>query len=211
MNATHTIKKQLKRLAMSLALTTAMVAGGFSLEAAHADDLPTLGEGVIITLASAPPDGDVVISDTNQFKRGKIVPYVMQKPVGTIIVNTDKNLLYYVLGNGQAVQFRVATAKPGFEWAGEHKVSSKTQWPDWRPPTEMRQRRPELPEFMAGGPKNPLGARAMYLGGSIYRIHGTNEPSSIGKHASSGCIRMLNADVEELYRHVKVGASVIVM
>ena len=109
------------------------------------------------------------------------------------------------------MQFRVATAKPGFEWAGTHKVSSKTQWPDWRPPTTMRHRRLELPEFMAGGPKNPLGARAMYLGSSIYRIHGTNEPSSIGKHASSGCIRMLNADVEELYSHVKIGASVIVM
>ena len=211
MNATHAIKKQIKRLAMSLALTTAMFVGGFSFEAAHADDLPAWGEGVIITPVSATPDDGLQMSDTNQFKRGKIVAYVMKKPVGTIVVNTDKNFLYYVLGNGRAVQFRVATAKPGFEWAGEHKVSSKTQWPDWRPPTEMRQRRPELPEFMAGGPKNPLGARAMYLGGSIYRIHGTNEPSSIGKHASSGCIRMLNADVAELYRHVKVGASVIVM
>ena len=135
----------------------------------------------------------------------------MNKPVGTIVVNTRKNVLYYVLGGGQAVQFRVATAKPGFGWSGTHKVSGKVQWPDWRPPAEMRKRRPDLPAFMAGGPKNPLGARALYLGSSIYRIHGTNEPKSIGKAASSGCIRMLNADVEELYKHVKIGANVIVL
>ena len=126
-------------------------------------------------------------------------------------MNTHKNVLYYVLGNGRAVQFRVATAKPGFEWSGTHKVSNKVKWPNWRPPQEMRERRPDLPAYMAGGPKNPLGARALYLGSSIYRIHGTNEPKSIGKAASSGCIRMLNADVEELYRHVKVGATVIVI
>jgi lipoprotein-anchoring transpeptidase ErfK/SrfK len=116
-----------------------------------------------------------------------------------------------VIGNGQAVQYRVATAKKGFEWRGTHKVSAKTTWPDWRPPAEMRKRKPELPKYMAGGPKNPLGARAIYLGSSIYRIHGTNEPSSIGKAASSGCIRMMNEDVSELYRFVKPGATVKVI
>jgi len=108
------------------------------------------------------------------------------------------------------VMYRVATARKGFEWAGVHKVTAKTEWPDWRPPVEMRARHPELPAYMAGGPKNPLGARAMYLGSSIYRIHGTNEPKSIGKAASSGCIRMLNADVTELYTLVKIGAEVTV-
>ncbi len=115
-----------------------------------------------------------------------------------------------MLGYGKAIMYRVATAKQGFEWSGTHKVSSKTQWPDWRPPVEMRERHPELPAFMAGGPKNPLGARAMYLGSSIYRIHGTNDPKSIGNAASSGCIRMLNADVTELYQLVKVGSEVTV-
>ena len=116
-----------------------------------------------------------------------------------------------MLGDGQAVMYRVATAKKGFEWKGSHQVSSKVKWPDWRPPAEMRKRRPDLPRHMAGGPNNPLGARAIYLGSSIYRIHGTIEPSSIGKAASSGCIRMLNEDVSELYRYVKLGARVTVL
>lgn len=116
-----------------------------------------------------------------------------------------------MLGSGYAVQYRVATAKKGFEWSGTHKVSAKTTWPDWRPPAEMRKRKPELPVFMEGGPENPLGARAIYLGSSIYRIHGTNEPASIGKAASSGCIRMLNEDVSELYKFVKKGATVTVL
>ena len=146
-----------------------------------------------------------------QFKRGHIVAYATPMAAGSIIVNTKQNVLYFVIGNGKAVKYRVATAKKGFEWAGTHTVSFKTQWPDWRPPVEMRQRRPELPEFMAGGPKNPLGARAIYIADTIYRIHGTNEPSSIGKAASSGCIRMLNDDVSELYQFVKPGAKVTVL
>ena len=107
--------------------------------------------------------------------------------------------------------YKVATAKKGFEWKGTHAVSAKAKWPSWTPPTEMRKRRPDLPKFMEGGPDNPLGARALYLGSSIYRIHGTNEPSSIGKAASSGCIRMLNEDVTELYKFVKLGARVTVL
>jgi lipoprotein-anchoring transpeptidase ErfK/SrfK len=105
----------------------------------------------------------------------------------------------------------VATAKRGFEWAGIHTVSAKVKWPDWSPPKQMRKRRPELPAYMKGGPENPLGARAIYLGSSLYRIHGTNEPASIGKSASSGCIRMLNADVSELFQHVRLGATVTVV
>ena len=166
-------------------------------------------QGVVVP-ASASPTQDVA-PEARGFKRGEVVAYDTAANPGDIIINTKQNRLYYVLGDGQAVMFRVATAKRGFEWKGSHQVSSKVKWPDWRPPAEMRKRRPELPRYMAGGPNNPLGARAIYLGSSIYRIHGTNEPSSIGKAASSGCIRMLNEDVSELYRHVKLGARVTVM
>ncbi len=169
-------------------------------------------EPIVITPVSISDNADVDASATfPAVKRGKIVSFKTGKPKGSVIINSKKNELYYVLGFGKAVKYRVATAKKGFEWKGTHKVSSKTQWPDWRPPTEMRVRHPELPTFMAGGPKNPLGARAMYLGSSIYRIHGTNAPSSIGTAASSGCIRMLNADVTELYKLVKVGAEVTML
>jgi lipoprotein-anchoring transpeptidase ErfK/SrfK len=146
-----------------------------------------------------------------QFKRGQIVDFQTRQKPGSIVIVTRENALYYVLGHGKAVKYRVATAKRGFEWKGTNQVSAKVKWPDWRPPTQMRKRRPELPAYMAGGPENPLGARAIYLGSSIYRIHGTNEPSSIGKAASSGCIRMLNADVAELFLHVKLGATVTVV
>ena len=146
-----------------------------------------------------------------QFKRGQVVSFQTRQKPGSIVIVTRENALYYILGNGKAVKYRVATAKRGFEWKGSNQVSAKVKWPDWRPPAQMRKRRPELPAYMAGGPENPLGARAIYLGSSIYRIHGTNEPSSIGKAASSGCIRMLNADVAELFQHVKLGATVTVV
>jgi lipoprotein-anchoring transpeptidase ErfK/SrfK len=170
------------------------------------------GEGAVITPASMSASDDVDASTTfPAVKRGKIVNFKSSKAEGSIIVNTKTNELYYVLGYGKAVKYRVASAKKGFEWKGTHKVSRKNVWPDWRPPVEMRKRKPELPVFMAGGPKNPLGARAMYLGSTIYRIHGTNEPSSIGKAASSGCIRMLNDDVTELFKLVKIGSEVTVL
>ena len=166
-------------------------------------------QGVTIVPASANPNE--VTSEVQGFRRGKLVAFAAAASPGDIIINTRENRLYFVLGDGQAVMYRVATAKKGFEWKGSHQVSSKVKWPDWRPPVEMRKRRPELPAYMAGGPHNPLGARAIYLGSSIYRIHGTNEPSSIGKAASSGCIRMLNEDVTELYLHVRIGARVTVL
>ena len=190
----------------------AALAFGFLATSAMADDGGLYGDGVVITPVAVSSSADVDVSSTfSAVKRGKIISFASKKKAGSIIINTKTNELFYVLGNGNAVKYRVATAKKGFEWAGVHKVSSKTQWPDWRPPTEMRARHPELPAFMAGGPKNPLGARAMYLGSSIYRIHGTNDPKSIGKAASSGCIRMLNADVTELYTLVKVGSEVTVL
>ena len=174
-----------------------------------------LSQGVVIvpaavTLYDAPSAEQKPVLD-HGFRRAKIVSFATKMAPGSIIVNTRDKALYFVLKNGQAAKYRVATAKPGFEWKGTHKVSIMAKWPNWRPPTEMRQRRPDLPAFMKGGPKNPLGARAIYLGASIYRIHGTNEPASIGKAASSGCIRMLNEDVTELYQFVKKGATVTVL
>ena len=166
-------------------------------------------KGVVIVPASFSAPAQEAAQPT--FKRGKVVSYASDKKPGSIIVDTNTNHLYYILGMDRAIMYRIASAKPGFEWQGTNKVSAKTQWPDWRPPVEMQARRPELPTFMAGGPKNPLGARAIYLGSTIYRIHGTNEPSSIGKSASSGCIRMLNDDVSELYQFVKVGTEVTVL
>jgi lipoprotein-anchoring transpeptidase ErfK/SrfK len=190
----------------------ALALGFLSTSAMAGNALYDGDEGVIITPAAISADQTVDASATfPAVTRGHIINYTSNKKRGSIIVDTHSNNLYFVLGSGKAIQYRVATAKPGFEWRGTHTVASKTQWPDWRPPVEMRARRPELPAYMAGGPKNPLGARAMYLGGSIYRIHGTNEPSSIGKHASSGCIRMLNADVIELFQLVKVGTEVTVL
>lgn len=195
--------------AATAAVAAVFIAAAASVSAKAEDSLYGTGGVVIVptSLSSSEVDASAVFPDV---KRGKIISYQTAKKRGSIVVSTKKNELYLVLGYGKAVMYRVATARKGFEWKGVHKVSSKTEWPDWRPPVEMRARHPELPAFMEGGPKNPLGARAMYLGSSIYRIHGTNEPKSIGKAASSGCIRMLNADVTELYRLVKIGAEVTV-
>jgi lipoprotein-anchoring transpeptidase ErfK/SrfK len=137
-----------------------------------------------------------------------------QKP-GTIVIDTMQRFLYLVQGNGRAMRYGVGVGKPGFEWAGSHKITRKAEWPDWTPPSEMIAREAAkghyLPARMDGGPENPLGARAMYLGNSLYRIHGTNAPWTIGYAVSSGCIRMRNQDVEDLYSRVKVGTKVIVM
>jgi lipoprotein-anchoring transpeptidase ErfK/SrfK len=138
-----------------------------------------------------------------------------QKP-GTIIINTSERHLYYVMGDGQARRYGVGVGKEGHAWSGTEKITRKAEWPDWRPPAEMIKRVREkegriLPAHMKGGPENPLGARALYLGSTLYRIHGTNQPWTIGKAVSSGCIRMRNEDVTELYERVKVGAKVIVM
>ena len=141
----------------------------------------------------------------------QMVSYGARYAPGTIIISTNERRLYYTLGNGQAIQYAVGVGRPGFEWAGTKSVTMKREWPDWRPPAQMLRRRPDLPRHMAGGPDNPLGARAMYLGGSLYRIHGSNEPETIGQAVSSGCIRMLNDDVVDLYERVRVGTRVVVV
>jgi lipoprotein-anchoring transpeptidase ErfK/SrfK len=141
----------------------------------------------------------------------QLVNYAGSEPPGTIIIDTPQRFLFLVQENGKALRYGIGVGKPGFTWAGEKKITSKKEWPDWVPPPEMLQRRPDLPHFMAGGPENPLGARAMYLGTSLYRIHGSNEPWTIGQAVSSGCIRMRNEDVIDLYDRVKVGTKVVVI
>ena len=143
--------------------------------------------------------------------RRQIVSYPTREAPGTIIVDTPNTYLYYVLGDGRAVRYGIGVGRDGFRWSGTQRVARKAEWPDWHPPAEMVARQPYLPRFMAGGPSNPLGARALYLGNSIYRIHGTNAPSTIGGRVSSGCIRMLNDDVVDLYGRVKVGSKVVVL
>ncbi|MFY8030201.1 MAG: L,D-transpeptidase [Devosia sp.] len=145
-----------------------------------------------------------------QFMR-QVVGYAGKEKPGTVIVNTSRKFLYLVLGDGKAMRYGIGTARDGFEWSGTHKVTAKREWPSWTPPAEMRKRQPGLPAFMEGGLQNPLGARALYIGSTLYRIHGTNEPWSIGTNVSSGCIRMVNDDVVDLYARVKIGAKVIVL
>ncbi|NIX78055.1 L,D-transpeptidase [Microvirga terricola] len=146
----------------------------------------------------------------SRFQR-QVVAYSGKESPGTIIIDTPSRLLYLVQEGGKAIRYGIGVGRPGFEWAGHHLVSEKKEWPDWRPPKEMLKRRPDLPDYMEGGPDNPLGARALYLGSTLYRIHGTNEPHTIGKAVSSGCIRMLNKDVIDLYNRVPVGAQVVVI
>lgn len=139
------------------------------------------------------------------------VAFQTKEPAGTIVVDTPNTYLYYVLGNGRAIRYGVRVGRDGFTWTGVQKITRKAEWPDWHPPAEMIERQPYLPRFMAGGEGNPLGARAMYLGSTVYRIHGTNQPSTIGKFVSSGCIGMLNEDVSDLFDRAKVGTRVVVM
>ncbi|MGL4289106.1 MAG: L,D-transpeptidase [Phreatobacter sp.] len=141
----------------------------------------------------------------------EIVAFTAPYAPGTVVVDTEARRLFYVLPGRQAVSYGIGVGRPGFEWGGSQTITRKQEWPDWRPPVQMLQRRPDLPRFMAGGPQNPLGARAMYLGSSLYRIHGSNEPNTIGQAVSSGCIRMLNDDVVDLYNRVQVGTRVVVL
>jgi lipoprotein-anchoring transpeptidase ErfK/SrfK len=141
----------------------------------------------------------------------QLVDYSGKESAGTIVVDTPNKFLFLVQGNGKALRYGIGVGRPGFTWSGVKQISAKKEWPDWTPPAEMLVRRPDLPRHMEGGPQNPLGARAMYLGSSLYRIHGSNEPWTIGTNVSSGCIRMRNEDVIDLYGRVNVGARVVVI
>jgi lipoprotein-anchoring transpeptidase ErfK/SrfK len=175
---------------------------GASLYRSHPADL---GAGVV---ESSTQPGQLVI-DPRYFRQE--VRYPTSEPAGTIIINTNERMLYLVQGEGKAVRYGIGVGRPGFTWSGVHHVSEKREWPDWTPPQEMLRRRPDLPRHMVGGPDNPLGARALYLGSTLYRIHGSNEPWTIGTQVSSGCIRMRNEDVIDLYARVKIGTKVVVM
>ncbi|MGZ5864094.1 MAG: L,D-transpeptidase family protein [Xanthobacteraceae bacterium] len=143
--------------------------------------------------------------------RRQTVEFKTKEPAGTIIIDTPNTYLYFVLGNGMAMRYGIGVGREGFTWTGREKITRKAEWPDWFPPSEMIERQPYLPRFMAGGESNPLGARAMYLGKTLYRIHGTNQPSTIGTFVSSGCIRLVNGDIEDLFERVKVGTKVVVL
>src|ERR1700722_10867440 len=154
------------------------------------------------------PDGSVQLDPEY---RKKMVLYRSTEAPGTIIISTAERHLYLIQGNGRALRYGIGVGRDGFQWQGLLSITRKAEWPDWTPPPEMIARQPYLPRFMAGGPGNPLGARAMYLGNTVYRIHGTNQPSTIGKFVSSGCIGMLNEDVSDLFDRVKVGTRVVVL
>ena len=158
----------------------------------------------------ASPTSDAEAEPDPQFRRQE-VDYSGPEAAGTLVVDTPDRFLFLVEPNGKALRYGIGVGRPGFEWSGVKRISRKSEWPDWTPPAQMLLRRPDLPRHMAGGPDNPLGARALYLGSSLYRIHGTNEPSTIGHNVSSGCIRMMNEDVIDLYERVSVGTKVIVL
>ena len=144
-----------------------------------------------------------------EYKRTMVFYRTTEAP-GTIVISTSERFLYLIQGNGRALRYGIGVGREGFQWQGLQKISRKQEWPDWTPPPEMIERQPYLPRFMAGGPGNPMGARALYLGGTVYRIHGTNQPQTIGSAVSSGCFRLVNADVTDLYDRVPVGTKVII-
>jgi lipoprotein-anchoring transpeptidase ErfK/SrfK len=183
----------------------------------HTEPQPDLGGGFIEFLFGgrpmAPPDpyADARRAEAEPRYQRQVVAYEGAEKPGTVIIDTPRRFLYLVQDGGRAVRYGIGVGRPGFTWAGVKEVSAKREWPDWTPPEEMLKRKPDLPHHMAGGPENPLGARALYLGSSLYRIHGSNEPWTIGTAVSSGCIRMRNDDVIDLYERVHVGTKVVVI
>jgi lipoprotein-anchoring transpeptidase ErfK/SrfK len=164
--------------------------------------------------AALPPDYQPETGQPKELPpnlKKQLVDYSTKEPAGTIIIDTANTYLYLVLGNGKALRYGIGVGREGFTWSGTERISRMSEWPDWNPPSEMIDRQPYLPRFMAGGPGNPLGARALYLGKTLYRIHGTNQPSTIGTFVSSGCIRLINEDIEDLFGRVQVGTRVVVL
>ncbi|MFE1600135.1 L,D-transpeptidase [Methylobacterium sp. ID0610] len=164
----------------------------------------------IAALPDAPEEAAGIGRTLDGRYRRQVVSYAGGQRPGTVVIDTTAHFLYLVQPGGQALRYGIGVGRPGFTWAGVKTVTQKREWPGWTPPPEMLRRRPDLPRYMEGGPANPLGARALYLGSSLYRIHGTNEPHTIGQSVSSGCIRMMNEDVIDLYERVPVGATVVV-
>jgi lipoprotein-anchoring transpeptidase ErfK/SrfK len=163
------------------------------------------------SVQSSPSEDEGAVVEMPARLKRQIVSYATREAPGTVIIDTPNTYLYYVLGSGRAIRYGIGVGRDGFTWSGVQSVTKKAEWPDWTPPPEMIARQPYLPRHMAGGPGNPLGARAMYLGGTVYRIHGTNAPQTIGTQVSSGCIRLTNDDVSDLYSRVNVGTKVVVL
>jgi lipoprotein-anchoring transpeptidase ErfK/SrfK len=209
-----TFKLTVRRSAVFYALAIGVVAFSGSATAAPLQLFPFFMTPPVEQMQPAPQatpqDEGIVVEMPARLKR-QIVSYPTREAPGTVIIDTPNTYLYYVLGNGQAIRYGIGVGRDGFTWSGVQSVTKKAEWPDWTPPPEMIARQPYLPRHMAGGPGNPLGARAMYLGGTVYRIHGTNAPETIGTHVSSGCIRLTNEDVSDLYSRVNVGTRVIVL
>jgi lipoprotein-anchoring transpeptidase ErfK/SrfK len=204
------------RVTGALVLISAVLLAPFVISIAVA--IPGAANAQTLGYASIQPNAypadEVIASDegaTTERLRRAVVAFGTAEAPGTIIIDTGNTTLYYVLGQGRAIRYGVGVGRDGFTWSGVQTISRKAEWPDWHPPSEMIARQPYLPRFMAGGPGNPLGARAMYLGTSQYRIHGTNDPSTIGKFVSSGCIRLTNEDVADLFSRVDVGTKVVVL
>jgi lipoprotein-anchoring transpeptidase ErfK/SrfK len=200
------------------ALTSAsLLAAALWIGSAAAAPLPSLYPGnpdarsESVMRAQAPLDETAAPADLAPDLRRQVIDYPTTAAPGTVVIDTRRTYLYYVLGDGTAIRYGIGVGRDGFTWSGAQTVTRKTEWPDWTPPQEMIGRQPYLPRWMAGGEGNPLGARAMYLGSTVYRIHGTNSPETIGHKVSSGCIRLLNADVIDLYSRVQVGTNVIVL
>ena len=203
-------------LKSSAFLTVASAALWIGAAAAQPLPLPnTGGSGVLFAAAPralAPTDlTDEVDVDLSSNLHRQVVAHPTKFLAGTVIIDTDQTYLYYVLGGNKAIRYGIGVGRDGFTWSGQQSVTRKAEWPDWIPPQEMIERQPYLARWMAGGEDNPLGARAIYLGNTVYRIHGTNMPATIGKKMSSGCIRMLNADVIDLYNRVDVGTKIVVL
>jgi lipoprotein-anchoring transpeptidase ErfK/SrfK len=197
------------------ALTVGAIALSTSAAAAPLPLFPFLQQPMqsAAPVQAAPSDDDDAPANfqlPSRLKR-QVVNYATREAPGTIIIDTPNTYLYLVLGNGQAMRYGIGVGREGFTWSGTQSITKKAEWPDWTPPPEMIARQPYLPRHMAGGAGNPLGARAMYLGSSVYRIHGTNAPHTIGTRVSSGCLRLVNEDVIDLYNRVSVGTKVIVL
>ena len=210
MSATN-VPRRVRAAGLGVVFAAALGSPAFSQSLSY---LPIDRDGSIMTDANvAAPQGDQIPPGDELAAplRRQIVSYPSGEAPGTIVIDTAHTFLYLTLGNGKAMRYGIGVGREGFTWSGIEAISHKSEWPDWIPPTEMIARQPYLPRWVAGGPGNPLGARALYLGNTAYRIHGTNNPGSIGKHVSSGCIRLRDADVIDLYDRVHVGAKVVVL
>jgi lipoprotein-anchoring transpeptidase ErfK/SrfK len=199
----------MKYAANLLKTTVFLAAATFCISSAAAAPLPAFATPPAALAGQS--TGDVALTEVAPNLRRQSVIYSANVAPGTVIIDTADTYLYYVNGDGTAIRYGIGVGREGFTWAGVEHVTRKAEWPDWYPPAEMIARQPYLARFTAGGEGNPLGARAIYLGNTLYRIHGTNAPETIGTNVSSGCIRMLNADVIDLYSRVNVGTKIIVL